>query len=86
MTSNERLQILFMLRNKCTAQEGAECSGTEGARGSTRCRISYVGCSSSQESWQAFVIDRVELVSSEIEREPNVPHQSPARWNCKENL
>ena len=35
MTSNERLQILFMLRIKCIAQEGAKCSGTKGERGST---------------------------------------------------
>ena len=56
MTSNECLQILFMLRINYTAQEGAECSGTEGARGSTKCRISYVGCSSSHRNYRAFVI------------------------------
>ena len=73
MISNECLQILFMLRIKCTAQEGVECSGIEGARGSTRCRITYVGCSSSQRSCQACVIARIEkLVSSEIKREPKM--------------
>ena len=73
MTSNECLQILFMLRIKCIAQERVECSGREGARGSTKNRINYVGYSSSQRNYQTFVIDKEEqLVSLEIKKEPNV--------------
>ena len=45
-----------MLRINCIAQEEVECSGTKEARGSTKCKISYVRCSSSQRNYQPFVI------------------------------
>ena len=51
MISDEGLQILSMLKNRSTAQEGIEYSCTKGARGSTNYRTSYVRC------YQAFVTE-----------------------------
>ena len=73
MTSNECLQNLFMLIIKCIAQEGDECPSTEGARGPTRRRISYVGCSSSQRSWF-------------LKREPTVHFSSQSGVAEKESI
>ena len=86
MTSNERLQILFMLRIKCTTQEGAkcpstkevECPGTEGERGPTRCRIRYVGCSSPREAARFGTIGKFR-----DQEGANCALQSPTEWGCR---
>ena len=74
MTSNEYLPILFMLKIICTIREGAGYSCTEGARGSTNCRIELpcicywnIGKFRDQEGARSA-------------------SQSLEKWGCKEKL